>query len=106
MFVWGNFRLIFVSLKCKKRTPNECLYMCETGNKSHANDLWNTHCKINHVLAYMVAQNTYYSNKMKNEKFHSIGTVPKSNSKIIKRGIIDTITTHIHVPLTHIYMYP
>jgi len=34
--------------------------------------------------------------KMKKQKYHTVEMVPKSNSKIIERGQIDTPTTHIH----------
>jgi hypothetical protein len=29
------------------------------------------------------------TNKLKNKKYHTVGTVPKSNIKIIERGKID-----------------
>jgi hypothetical protein len=35
-----------------------------------------------------------YCDKMKTEKFHSVGTVPKSNRKIVERGKIDTPKTY------------
>ena len=34
-------------------------------------------------------------NKMKNEKYHTVGTIPKSNIKILERGKIDTPNTQI-----------
>ena len=33
---------------------------------------------------------------MKNEKYHTVGTVPNSNSKFVERGKFDTSNTHIH----------
>jgi len=35
-------------------------------------------------------------NKMKNKKYHTAGTVSKSNRKIIERGKIGTPNTQIH----------
>ena len=32
---------------------------------------------------------------MKNKKYHTVGTIPKSNIKIGERGKIDTSNTHI-----------
>jgi hypothetical protein len=34
--------------------------------------------------------------KKKNKKYHTVGTVPKYNIKIVERGKIDTFNTHIH----------
>jgi hypothetical protein len=34
--------------------------------------------------------------KMKNNKYHTVGTVPKSNRKIVERDKIDTSNTQIH----------
>ena len=36
------------------------------------------------------------SNKIKNKTYHIVGTVPKSNKKIVKGGKIDTPNTHTH----------
>ena len=33
---------------------------------------------------------------MKNKKYHTVGTIPKSNIKIIERGKIDTTNIQIH----------
>ena len=33
---------------------------------------------------------------MKNKKYHSFGTVPKSNIKIVERDKTDMTNTHIH----------
>jgi hypothetical protein len=33
---------------------------------------------------------------MKNEKYHTVGTVPIYNRKILKRGKLDTPNTQIH----------
>ena len=54
---------------------------------------------------------------MKNKKYYKVGTIPKSNIKIVERGKIDTPNTQIHdrslswlgtglvtIPLTHKYM--
>jgi hypothetical protein len=35
--------------------------------------------------------------KMKNKKYHTVGTIPKSNIKIAERGKIDTTISQIHV---------
>jgi hypothetical protein len=35
------------------------------------------------------------SNQMKNGKYHAIGTVPKSNIKIVERGKIDMPNTRL-----------
>ena len=34
--------------------------------------------------------------KMKNKKYHSVGTIPNSNIKIFKKDKIDTPNTQIH----------
>jgi len=34
--------------------------------------------------------------KMKNKKYHIVGTVPECNRKNVKRGTIDTNSTHIY----------
>ena len=39
--------------------------------------------------------------KMKNKKYHTVGTFPKSNRKILEMGKIDTLNTHI----LYIYIY-
>jgi len=36
------------------------------------------------------------TNKMKNKKYHTVGTIPKSNIKFVERGKIDTPNTQIH----------
>jgi len=33
---------------------------------------------------------------MKNKKNHTVGTIQKSNIKIVERGKIDTLNTQIH----------
>ena len=33
---------------------------------------------------------------MKNTKYHTVGTIPKGNIKIVERGKIDTPDTHLH----------
>ena len=38
---------------------------------------------------------------MKNKKYHTVGTFPKSNRKILEMGKIDTLNTHI----LYIYIY-
>ncbi len=35
-------------------------------------------------------------NQMKSKKYQSVGKIPKSNIKIVERGIIDIRSTHIH----------
>ena len=43
---------------------------------------------------------------MKNKNYHTIGTIPKSNWKIVKRGKIDTCTPNTHTwPLTFLDRY-
>ena len=34
--------------------------------------------------------------KLKNRKHHTVGTVPKSNSKIVEKDTIDSRNTEIH----------
>ena len=33
---------------------------------------------------------------MKNKQYHTVGTIPKSNIKIVEKGKIDTPSTQIH----------
>jgi hypothetical protein len=33
---------------------------------------------------------------MKNSKYHTVGTIPKSNIKIVERGKFDTPNTQLH----------
>jgi hypothetical protein len=42
---------------------------------------------------------------MKNPKYHTVGTIPKSNIKIVERGKIDTINTLNTRPLTFLAFY-
>ena len=35
-------------------------------------------------------------NKVKNKKYHTVRTIPKSNIKIVERSKIDTTNTQIH----------
>ena len=37
-------------------------------------------------------------NKMKTNEYNTIGAVPNSNRKIVERGTIDTLDTHICDP--------
>ena len=37
-----------------------------------------------------------FSIKMKNKKYHNVGTVQNSNRKIVERDKIETRSTHIH----------
>jgi len=37
-------------------------------------------------------------NKMKTNEYNTVGAVPKSNGKVVERGTIDTLSTHIHNP--------
>jgi hypothetical protein len=51
-----------------------------------------------------------YKIKWKTNKYHIIGTVPKSDRKIVDRGKINTTDTIIHFPEIHCdicksYMY-
>ena len=46
------------------------------------------------VLRFDRGMDTYRS-KMKNKKYHTVGTIPKSNRKIVERGKIDTPNIHI-----------
>ena len=38
----------------------------------------------------------YTRNKIKNKKYHTVGTVPKSNRIIVERDTFDTCNTHKH----------
>ena len=38
----------------------------------------------------------YNSNKMKNNKYHTVGTIPKWNIEIVERGKFDTYNLEIH----------
>jgi hypothetical protein len=38
----------------------------------------------------------YTYQKMKNRKYHTVGTVPTSNRKTSEKGKLDTPNTHIH----------
>jgi len=44
----------------------------------------------------MLVQINDSGNKFKNKEYHTVGIVPKSNTKILERGEIDTSNTHIH----------
>ena len=35
---------------------------------------------------------------MKNKKYHTVGTISKSNVKIVERGKTDTSKTQLHFP--------
>ena len=35
-------------------------------------------------------------NKMKNKKYHTVGRIPKTSSKMVERGKIDTLNTQTH----------
>ena len=37
-----------------------------------------------------------FSIKMKNKKYHTVGTVQNSNREIVERDKIETRSTHIH----------
>jgi len=45
-------------------------------------------------ITFSTSQN-YECNKMK-KKYHTVGTIPKSNIKIIERGKMDFSITQIH----------
>ena len=47
------------------------------------------------LLERFQKQISHYWNGSKN-KYHTFGTVPKSNRKIVERGKIDTPNTYIH----------
>ena len=49
------------------------------------------------------SENYKIKNKMKNQRYHTVGTIPKSNIKIAERGQIDTPSTHTHTH-THTHM--
>jgi len=42
------------------------------------------------------SENYKIKNKMKNQRYHTVSTIPKSNIKIAERGQIDTHSTHTH----------
>jgi hypothetical protein len=42
---------------------------------------------------------------MKNKKYHTVGTIPKSNIKIVERDRIDSFNKQIHTLNTHIYTH-
>jgi hypothetical protein len=44
-------------------------------------------------------------NKMKNKKYYTVGTVPKSNTKIVERGKIDSPKTQNTRPHTFLVWY-
>ena len=46
-------------------------------------------------IRFLFSENIYI-NKMKNKKYHTVGTIPKSNIKIVVRGKM--------IPITHKYM--
>jgi hypothetical protein len=35
-------------------------------------------------------------NKNKNKKYHNVGTIPKSNMKIVEKGTMETPYTQVH----------
>ena len=54
---------------------------------------------------YNILRVNKYNNKMKNEKYHTVGAVlkyhtvgavPKSNIKIVEMGLFDTPNTQMH----------
>jgi hypothetical protein len=50
----------------------------------------------NFFNTFSIGYNAILSNKVKNIKYHTFGTIPKSNIKIVERGKIDTPNTQIH----------
>jgi len=38
----------------------------------------------------------YFNNKVKSKQHHTVGTIPRSNIKIIERGEVDTTNIQIH----------
>ena len=42
---------------------------------------------------------------MKNKKYHTVGTIPKSNIKIVERDRIDSFNKQIHTLNTQIYSH-
>jgi len=44
-----------------------------------------------------------YSIKIKNKKYHTVGTIPRSNINIVERGKIDTLTHKYMTPNTQIH---
>jgi len=47
-------------------------------------------------LCYVPNMKSKRVNKMKGTIYQTVGTVPKYNRKVIERGKIDIINTHIH----------
>jgi hypothetical protein len=45
---------------------------------------------------YNILRVNKYNNKMENEKYHTVGAVPKSNIKIVEMGLFDTPNTQMH----------
>lgn len=43
-----------------------------------------------------VQVNSVNVNKIINKKYHSVGTIPISNRKIVETDEINTLSTHIH----------
>jgi len=43
--------------------------------------------------------------EMKNKKYHTVGTIPKSNIEIVERGNIYTPNSQIHNRLVHINIH-
>jgi len=44
-------------------------------------------------IVHIHLQVTHKDNKIKNKEYHTVGTIPKSNIKIVERGKIDTLNT-------------
>jgi hypothetical protein len=53
-----------------------------------------------HITSYMskFILSTFLPTKWKKTKYYTVGTIPKSNIKIVERGKIDTTNTQIYYP--------
>jgi hypothetical protein len=47
----------------------------------------------------------FNQNKMKNNKYHTVGTIPRSNIKIVEKGKIDFSNTQIYRGVSAILSY-
>ena len=48
------------------------------------------------MKVFVLHTKNLWTNKMENKIYHTVGTVPKSNRKIVERGKIDTSNVEIH----------
>lgn len=75
--------------------PGEYVYFKGKNVASVSTTLWKEFTTYNvliFVIHFIVLK---VNNKMKRKKYHTVGTTPKSNLQILKRGKIDMANTHI-----------